>query len=196
MDLAALLRAAGVDPATVPPETAASLGLILRTVVQGVIEVLQARAEIKDQFRMALTRIKTAENNPLKFAVNAEDAMNSLFGRRSPAYLAPVDAFEDAFDDIRCHQVAMLAGMRAGFEHALQRFNPERLQEMFDKRTKRGGLLQLGTKSRYWELYAEEFRELTGDPEDAFKRLFGEVFAGAYEQQLEELKRNRRKPSR
>jgi type VI secretion system FHA domain protein len=191
-DVTTLLRAAGLDPANVPPETAASLGLILRTVVQGVVEVLRARAEVKDQFRMALTRIKTTENNPLKFSVNAEDALNSLLGRRSSAYLAPVDAFEDAFDDIRFHQMAMLAGMRAGFDHALQRFDPQRLQEMFDKRVKRGGLLQMGAKSRYWELYAEEFRELTGDPEDAFKRLFGEVFAEAYERQLEELQRSRK----
>jgi type VI secretion system FHA domain protein len=190
-DVTTLLRSAGVDPASVPPETAASLGLILRTVVQGVVEVLQARTEVKNQFRMALTRIKTAENNPLKFSVNAEDALNSLLGRRSPAYLAPVEAFEDAFDDIRFHQMAMLAGMRAGFENALQRFDPQRLQEVFDKRVKRG-MLQMGAKSRYWELYADEFRELTGDPDDAFKRLFGEVFAEAYEQQLEELKRSRK----
>jgi type VI secretion system protein ImpI len=196
LDLTAFLRAAGLDPASVPPETAASLGRILRTVVQGAVEVLQARAEIKNQFRLPLTRIQTAENNPLKFAVNAEDALNSLLGRRNPAYLGPVEAFEDAFDDIRFHQVAMLAGMRAGFEHAMKRFDPQRLQEVFDKRVKRGGLLQMSAKSRYWELYAQEFRELTADPEDAFKRLFGEVFAGAYEQQLEELKRSRRKPPR
>jgi predicted component of type VI protein secretion system len=92
--------------------------------------------------------------------------------------------------------MAMLAGMRAGFEQALRRFDPERLQEVFDKRVKRGGLLQMTTKSRYWELYAAEFRELTQDPDDAFKHLFGEVFASAYEQQLEELKRSRRKPPR
>lgn len=194
LDLTAFLRAAGVDPATIPSETATSLGLILRTVVQGVVEVLRARAEIKDQFRLPHTRIKTTENNPLKFAVDAEDALNALLGRRNAAYLPPVEAFEDAFDDIRFHQMAMLAGMRAGFEHALKRFDPERLQEVFNKRVKRGGLLQLSTKSRYWELYAEEFHELTADPDDAFKRLFGEVFAGAYEQQLEELKRGRRKP--
>jgi type VI secretion system FHA domain protein len=195
-DVTAMLRATGVDPATVPPETAASLGLILRTVVQGVVEVLQARTEIKDQFRLPLTRIKTAENNPLKFSVNAEDALNSLLGRRSSAYLAPVEAFEDAFDDIRFHQMAMLAGMRAGFENVLRRFDPQHLQEQFDKHSKRGGLLQMGAKSRYWDAYADEFRELTGDADDAFKRLFGEVFAEAYERQLEELKGSRGKPPR
>jgi len=195
-DLTAFLRAAGVDPATVPADTAASLGVILKTVVQGVMEVLHARAEIKNEFRLPHTQIRTAENNPLKFSVNAEEAVNSLLGRRSPAYLPPVDAFEDAFDDIRFHQMAMLVGMRAGFEHATKRFDPQRLQEVFEKRGTRGGLLQMATKSRYWELYIEEFRQLTGDPDDAFRRLFGDVFASAYEQQLEQLKRSRRKPPR
>lgn len=195
-DAVALLRAAGVDPATIPPETAASLGLILRSVVQGVIEVLQARTEIKNQFRMPLTRVKMGENNPLKFAVNAEDALNSLLGRRNPAYLGPVEAFDDAFDDIRFHQVAMLAGMRAGFEQVLSRFDPERLQELFDKRGKRGGLLAMTAKARYWERYAEEFKERTADPDEAFRRLFGEPFSIAYEKQLEELKLSRHEPRR
>jgi type VI secretion system FHA domain protein len=195
-DADALLRAAGVDPATIPPETAGSLGLILRSVVQGVIEVLQARTEIKNQFRMPLTRVKMGENNPLKFAVNAEDALNSLLGRRNPAYLGPVEAFDDAFDDIRFHQLAMLAGMRAGFEQVLSRFDPERLQELFDKRGKRGGLLAMTAKARYWELYAEEFRERTADPDEAFRRLFGEPFSIAYEKQLEGLKLSRTKPRR
>jgi type VI secretion system FHA domain protein len=196
LDVAALLKSAGVDPATLPPDTAASLGLILRSVVQGVIDVLRARAEIKEQFRLSQTIVKTAENNPLKFAVNAEDALASLLGRRNPAYLPAVEAFEDAFSDIRFHQLAMLAGMRAGFDHVMSRFDPQALQEGFDKRARRGGLLPMGAKSRYWEQFTEEFQELAGDRERAFRRLFAEEFAAAYEKQLELLKRTHNKQRR
>ncbi|MDE2052459.1 MAG: type VI secretion system-associated FHA domain protein TagH, partial [Gammaproteobacteria bacterium] len=195
-DIDALLKSAGVDPASLQPETAGSLGLILRSVVQGVIDVLRARSEIKEQFRLSHTIVKTAENNPLKFAVNAEDALSSLLGRRNPAYLPPVDAFEDAFNDIRFHQLAMLAGMRAGFDHVMSRFDPQQLQESFDKRSKRGGLLSMSGKSRYWEQFAEEFQELAGDREQAFRRLFAEEFAAAYEKQLELLKRSHGKVQR
>ena len=196
-DMAAFLQAAGVDPRSVPPETAGSLGLILRSVVQGIIEVLQARAEIKNQFRLPLTRVKVAENNPLKFAVNAEDALNSLLGRRNAAYLPPVQAFEDAFEDIRFHQMAMLAGMRAGFEQVMGRFAPERLLEVFEGQLKRGsGLLSMSSKSRYWDLYVEEYHELEGDRDEAFQRLFGEEFAAAYEKQLGALKQARSKQRR
>lgn len=189
-DVAAFFRAAGVDPANVPPETAAALGAILKSVVQGVIEVLKARAEVKEQFRLAYTRLGRAGNNPLKFSVDAQDAINLLLGRRNPAYLAPVAAFQDAFGDIRAHQMAMLAGMRAGFEHALAHFDPKQLQELFDKRVKKGGAFGLGGKPRYWECYEAELKELTQDREEAFRRLFGKSFGDAYEKQLEELKRS------
>src|SRR5579871_5636467 len=52
------LRAVGVDPSRVPPETAADLGNVLRSVVQGLIEVLRARTEIKTEFRMPVTQVK------------------------------------------------------------------------------------------------------------------------------------------
>ena len=195
-DIDSLLRSAGVDPASLPADTAGSLGLILRSVVQGVIDVLRARSEIKEQFRLSHTIVKTAENNPLKFAVNAEDALSSLLGKRNPAYLPPVEAFDDAFNDIRFHQLAMLAGMRAGFDNVMSRFDPQRLQESFEKRSKRGGLLSMSGKSRYWEQFAEEFQELAGDREQAFRRLFAEEFAAAYEKQLELLKRSQGKVQR
>lgn len=187
-DWNAFLLAAGVDPATVPADTSAVLGTIMRSVVQGLIEVLRARSEIKTEFRMAMTQVKVSENNPLKFAANAEDALANLFGRRNPAYLRPQEAFDDAFSDVRFHQLAMLVGVRAGFDHLMSRFDPEQLEEVFSKQGRRS-LFGGGTK--HWEMYAERFREMSADRDETFRRLFGEEFARAYEQQLAVLKRGR-----
>lgn len=190
-DVDSFMRGAGIDPRSVPPETAAMLGQILRLVVQGTIDVLRARTEIKSEFRLPVTRLKVSENNPLKFSVNADDAMASLLNRRNTAYLQPLEAFEDAFEDIRNHQLAMLAGMRAGFDSVLERLDAAALQEQFDKQIKRGGLLSMASKSRYWDLFEEYCRELGADRETSFRRLFGEEFAAAYESQLDKLKRTR-----
>jgi type VI secretion system FHA domain protein len=184
------LRSAGVDPSRVPPETAAALGNIMRSVVQGLIEVLRARTEIKTEFRMPVTQVKVSENNPLKFAANADDAIGNLLGKRNPAYLPPKEAFEDAFNDVRFHQLAMLAGVRAGFDNLMGRFDPAQLQELFERQGKRGGLFG-GGKASYWERYAERYTEMTADRDETFRRLFGEEFARAYEQQLSVLKRGR-----
>jgi type VI secretion system protein ImpI len=188
-DWEGFLRAAGVDPTRVPPETAVAMGSIMRSVVQGLIEVLRARSEIKTEFRMAVTQVKVSENNPLKFAANAEDALGNLLGRRNPAYLAPQEAFDDALNDVRFHQLAMLAGVRAGFDNLMNRFDPAQLQEHFE-RGKRGGLFSGGGKAN-WERYVERYEEMAKDRDDTFRRLFGEEFARAYEQQLSILKRKR-----
>lgn len=188
-DGAKFLKGAGLDPRAVPPEMAETLGQIVRAVVQGLIDVLRARAEFRDQFRMSLTRVQTSQNNPLKFAVNAEGALASMLRTSSPGYLSPLEAFEDAFDDIRFHQLAMLAGMRAGFESVTRRFEPKKLMEQSD-RHRQGSLSRLGAKGRYWDRYVDLFDEVATNPDTSFRRLYGEEFAEAYERQLEDLKRN------
>ena len=133
-----MLAGAGLDPANVTPELARTFGQILRVVVSGVMDVMRSRQQIKDEFRMRMTRFRPAENNPLKFSANVDDALHNLLVKRNPAYLGPVEAFEDAFDDLRNHQIAMLAGMRVAFESMLAEFDPDRLQQEFDRQLGKG----------------------------------------------------------
>ena len=162
---------------------------LLPLIVQGMMDVLKSRADIKSQFRMSLTTIKPVENNPLKFSPNVEDAMNHLFGGGQSGYLGPVQAFEEGFNDIKAHQMAMIAGMRAAFEQLLEQFSPEVLEEQFEGGTKRGKLMGLANKVRYWDLYREMFDRITRDSDDNFRRLFGEEFATAYEEQMQKITR-------
>jgi type VI secretion system FHA domain protein len=183
--LAEVLAGAGLEGAVVTPELAQHFGQILRVVVSGVMDVLQARQRIKDEFRMRVTSFKASQNNPLKFSANVDDALHNLLVKRNPAYLGPVNAFEDAFDDIRNHQMAMLAGVRVAFEAMLSEFNPDRLQEEFDRQGK--GSIVPG-RLRYWDLYRDKFSDMVSDADASFRELFGEEFAKAYEEQLERLK--------
>ena len=183
--LAEVLAGAGLEGAVVTPELTRHFGEILRVVVAGVMDVLQARQRIKDEFRMRMTTFRATQNNPLKFSANVDDALHNLLVKRNPAYLGPVDAFEDAFDDIRNHQMAMLAGVRVAFEAMLHEFNPDRLQEEFDRQGK--GSIVPG-RLRYWELYRDRFGDMVSDADACFRELFGEEFAKAYEEQLGRLK--------
>ena len=79
------------------------------------------------------------------------------------------------------HQFAMLAGIRAGYNAMLQRFNPELLDSQY---ARSAGPTQ---RSRYWELYRESFRKLSVHSEGGFRRLFGEAFEQAYHRALDEL---------
>lgn len=171
-----------------PPELQQMLGIV----VDGVMDVLRARAEIKNTFRLPVTIIQRSENNPLKFAPNADEALQKILSPPNAAFLSGPAAFDDAFDDIRCHQMAMLAGVRAAFESLLAHFAPDRLEQEVDggKRSAFGG------KAKYWEKYRENFDGLIKNPDDCFRRLFGDEFARAYEEQLARLKSARRSGAR
>jgi type VI secretion system FHA domain protein len=195
--VAALLMAAGLDAASAhaiagTPGLATMLGTLFGVVVQGMLEVLKARAEIKSQFRVAVTSMRPVENNPLKFSANVAQALQNLLAPPNQAYLGPVEAVTEGFDDIKAHQIAMMAGIRAAFDSMLKRFDPEELAERFEKRMKRGALLALPGKGRYWDQYRDLYEELTQDADLNFQRLFGEKFAQAYEEQMRRLTAVRR----
>jgi type VI secretion system protein ImpI len=194
-DFDSLLRAAGVPTDRLAPEVMAEFGQVLRVVIEGLMEVLRARGEIRSEFRLPQTTFKARDNNPLKMAVNAEDAMHNLLVKRNPAYLGTTAAFEDAFQDVRHHQLAMLAGMRAAYDFMLKRFDPQALKAQFDAKPGRKGF-GFSAQGRYWESFEEYYREATADSDDCFRRLFGDQFARAYEEQIQLLRsaRGRTKP--
>ncbi|WP_290648308.1 type VI secretion system-associated FHA domain protein TagH [Aquisalimonas sp.] len=182
-----LLAGAGLDPDQVPADKAEELGRILRVAVHGVMDLLRARMEIKNQFRMSVTLIQARENNPLKFSTNTEDALHNLLVKHNPDYMAPAEAFESSFEDLRFHQLALLAGMRTAFFEMLRQFRPDELERRFSEAAERSVLGRM-TGPKCWDQYKAFFAEIDRDTEDYFNRLFGDAFVAAYEQQMRELK--------
>jgi type VI secretion system protein ImpI len=190
------LAALGIDVSSIDPTMQQQLGLLVRLAVQGLVDVLKSRAEVKNSFRLPTTSIKPVENNPLKFSQSADDALHSLFVKRNAGYLGPVEAFEEGFDDVRFHQTAVLAGIRAGFNALLAKLHPQKLEELYERKLKRSAMLGLGNKAKYWEMYRAQFEEIDRDREAHFQLLFGEEFALAYNEHLQKLAADarRRKP--
>jgi type VI secretion system FHA domain protein len=155
------------------------------------MDVLQSRQRIKEEFGMQQTIFRPSDNNPLKFSANVEDALHNLLVKRNPAYLGTVEAFADAFDDLRDHQLAVLAGMRVAFETMLGQFDPDRMQKEYDAQLGKGAIALVPAKMRYWDMFRAHRAELAKDPEATFERLFGEEFRRAYEAQFRELKAQR-----
>jgi type VI secretion system protein ImpI len=177
--------AATPSPAAPGPVVAGMEPLFLR-MLEGVMDVLRARAELKNGFRMPATLIRRSENNPLKFAPTAHEAMSRLLGEPSDAFLSGEAAIVDAMDDIRLHQVALLAGVRAAFDDLMGQFDPAH----FDDDGERRGRFSFGAGRGAWERYRAHFDKLAADPEDRFRRLFGDEFARAYEDQLAQHRRD------
>ena len=189
-----VLRGAGLDPtrAFMAPEVAQQLGELLRLVVAGTMEVLKARNDIRRELRIPSTQLAPVKNNPLKFSADVDDALHRLFVQRSAAYLDTVSAFREAFDDIRHHQVALLKSVGVAFDHMLAKFDPKELEKQMHLEPGRSGVLGLGgAKVRPWEAYAQLYAELLSDHDHTYRRLFGEVWARAYETELRSPERNR-----
>ena len=118
----------------------------------GLLEVLRARAEIKSEFRMQLTTIRAVENNPLKFSVSVDDALQHLLTADNSAYLPANEAVREAVDNIEAHQLAVMAGIQGALSAMLQRFEPTTLEAYFSQ--KGGKRLLENKKAWYWEQFA------------------------------------------
>jgi len=186
-NLTALFAGAGLASVVVTPDVARNVGTIFRAVVQGLLVVLKARQKTKSEFALEQTQFRPVRNNPLKFSANVEDALHNLFVKKNPAFLGPVEAFDDAFKDLRNHQLATLAGVRAAFDAMLAEFSPDRLEQRFERRPA-GPLGSHTGRFRYWTMYREHYADVIRDADQAFDQLFGDQFARAYEQQLARLK--------
>jgi type VI secretion system protein len=171
-------------------------GALLRAVTAGLTTTMMARSQFKSELRLGVTTIRRAENNPFKFSVSPEEAMERLLLRPNPAYMAPLDAAREAFDDIQAHEMAMIAGLRAALRALLARFEPSALEARLDTASGLDKLLPMARKSRYWDQFTQTYGQVAADAAEDFMQLFGEAFTRAYEDQILRLAqaRGRRSP--
>lgn len=188
--LQALLRGLGVPGLrldALTPQTMELVGQLLRESTRGAVELLVARAALKREMRAEMTMIVSRENNPLKFSPTVEVALQHLLGPPAPGFMPSATAMRDAFDDLRAHQLGVMAGMRAALEGVLLRFDPKLLEGKLSKRSAIDSIIPATRKARLWEAFNELFAQLQTEAQDDFDELFGKAFLKAYEDQLDRL---------
>lgn len=189
----AFFAAAGLRPADLagvkPEEMMQTAGHLLRELLTGLADLLQARTRMKDALRLPHTIIRPAQNNPLKFSPNVGEALKYLLGQRAETYLPPQEAVRSAFLDVKNHQQALFKAMVHALRDFTERFDPEELRSRFDRGLKRSPLLATANRFKYWELYEESYGALTQHEEGSpLPQLVTEELTRAYEQELEMLK--------
>jgi type VI secretion system protein len=192
-DGAALVRAflegAGVPdlPLGSDPEAAMrAAGEVFRAMVEGIRDVLISRAAVKNEFRVEQTMLRARDNNALKFSVTPEDALSALLQPARPGYMPPVRAAREAFDDVRAHEMAVMAAVQTALLKLLKRFEPESLEKRLQPGLL-GNLLPGARKARTWEMFCATWRDIAREAEDDFQAVFGTEFARAYDAQLRKL---------
>ncbi|MDO9526361.1 MAG: type VI secretion system-associated FHA domain protein TagH [Gemmobacter sp.] len=163
------------------------LGGVLRSMIHGLREVLMTRTSIKSEFRIQQTMISAGGNNPLKFSISPEQAVDAMVKPTTRGYLDPQQATDQALQDIKAHEIAMMTGMEAALKGILKRLDPAVLEGKIETSSGLGSLLK-GKKARYWEVYEKMYAEISDQAENDFHDLFAKEFARAYQAQLERLK--------
>lgn len=190
--LQALLRGLGLPELKLEssgPQMAENIGAMLREATAGTMDVLMARALTKKESRMDMTMMAVRSNNPLKFFPNVDSALTQLLSNTMAGYMPPVQAMASAFDDLKAHELSVIAGMRAALSALLQRFDPAQIE----RRTPPASVMDklagsTSRKARMWEQMVEIYGEVATDV-DEVQGLFGDKFSAAYEEQVDRLRR-------
>ena len=196
--LRAFLAGAGVPELQLPalsPKLMEIFGQLLREATKGTLDLLAARAITKREMRADMTMIVASENNPLKFSPNAEAAMSHLLAPQGRGFMTPLRAMRDAYDDLRAHQFAFVAGMRAALTGVLARFDPATLERRLTEKSVIDSVLPMNRKAKLWGLFEQLHADLQREAEDDFDALFGREFLRAYEAQLAKLEQAGKDPT-
>lgn len=191
--LRAFFEGAGVPERELSAAEAARLlrdcGAVLRASVEGIMMLLLARAEMRKEFQAEeRTMVAARDNNPLKLMSDPHEAMSYLFdpAERTDGFLDPVQAVGDACEDLRSHEIALMAAMRAAILGAVRRLDPHALERAFENSA--GGFGFGSRKAKLWDLFAAHQEKLSRDAQEDFSKVFGRDFMGAYQAQLRRLK--------
>jgi type VI secretion system FHA domain protein len=135
--------------------------------------------------------VAARDNNPLKLMADPHEAMQFLLdpSERTDGFLDPIRAIGDACEDLRAHELALMAGMRAAILGAIRRLDPQVLEKSFAKAP--GGFSFGGRKAKLWEHFVAEQQALAQESQEDFNKVFGREFMAAYQAQLRRLKTSR-----
>lgn len=190
--LQALLRGLGLPDLQLNRsgvQVAETVGAMLREATTGTMDVLMARALTKKESRIDMTMISVSANNPLKFFPNPDSALTQMLTNTMAGYMAPVQAMRGAFDDLKAHELAVIAGMRAALAGVLHRFDPAHIESRLAVPSVMDKMMSSHRKAKLWDRLVELYGEIAREADDDLQRLFGEKFSEAYEEQVERLRR-------
>lgn len=184
-DWGAFLDGAGLtaDELHLSPDAMRKLGVLYRQVVLGLWDIIQDRAAFKDEFRVERTQLTMGRNNPLKH-LPPLDAAKVLLGQPLPGFMDSEDAVRTAFEDIKKHQLAMLAGVQQALTAVFDRLSPAEIQKLIEKAAGEKKGLPFGRGIDRWSVYQTVFEALRRDATSNANGVMSVAFREGYEKFL------------
>jgi len=196
--LAALAHGLGIHKShAVAAEDWQRLGATLRLLVDGVRLMLADRKALRSELRVPEpTQFYQSDNNPLKTDMSLDDLVAAMMSstQASRTFLPFDQAVQEAVDDLRSHNLAIIAAVRATVVGVIQEFDPQRLRGTLSNGAQASsipeGAPSLLERARLWRAYADRYEALNANLADWIERVFDKHFIEAYSREAAKL-RNR-----
>ena len=121
--LQAFLNGAGIPALSISsgltPELMEMIGKLLATAIQGTVDLNALRALVKREVHAEVTMVVVRNNNPLKFFPDCQTILTQMLRKKMPGFMGPLEAMQDAYEDLRAHQLGIVAGTRAALAEVL-----------------------------------------------------------------------------
>jgi predicted component of type VI protein secretion system len=187
----AFLRGAGIAPEAISgdltPKMMELIGKLMATSMQGTIDLLAQRSLVRQEVKAEVTMVVVRNNNPLKFFGDSQTVITQMLRKKMPGFLEPLESLDEAYVDLRGHQMGVVAGMRASVQAIMERLSPARIESgagapaLFDK------LVPWRRQASLWQGYVEQYAALDDESRDQVETVFGPAFLSAYEAEVERV---------
>ena len=184
------LRLAFLDGAQLPrdlfegafsAELAELIGVMIRVITQGTMDLLAARAITQREIRVGSALVSEQSNNPLRYLPTAEAALVQMVTGNLPGFMHGTRAMPDAFADLLAHDAGVIAGMRGTLSEMLVRLDPRQVDAALQERAEqRIHVAASADKARWWDAQSARFAQEMKLTEDDFHQAWGGAFADAY----------------
>jgi type VI secretion system protein ImpI len=155
------------------------MGECFKLFLEGSMDLIRQRTNIKNQLKLNHTTFKVEQNNPLKFSATIDDVVQNLFVRNSASFLPANEAVKESFVDTKLHEQGLLAGATGALNGLLEQLSPDGIKAQSNN----GGLLSSlpaygGASS--WRIYNELYADITDDVKAKGVLAFSDDFLKAY----------------
>ena len=175
------------DVEDLPPESVlAAAGELLRQTADGLIQLLYARARLRNQFGVGaeVTTFQRDGNNPLKWTRSAEEALRQIVGKPDRGFLPGPQAVRGAFEDLQAHELALMAAMQEALKDTIQRFSPAAVRARPGRSGWLARMLPQARDAALWQAYEAEYLAMANETEAAYLDVFAKNFKKAYARNL------------
>jgi type VI secretion system protein ImpI len=164
-----------------PGELAEQVGRLLRLATDNMKRLLEGRQQAKRLARSPnQTAVQAIDNNPLKFAPTAEDALRIMFSVQSRSYLDAERAFAQGFDDLKKHQIKTYVAMQQAVTLLMKDVDPHAIESASESDRGLAGMIG-SRKARLWDIYIARWQAHAERHDNGILDTFMDYFARCYE---------------